>query len=496
MGALNKKVAPAKSPMAYSANGNLQLAKDTKQKLFELLMSTFYGKDDYGVFQRNAMADVTACIKELVSKNELVFVANAILFAANSIGMRTFPLVALVIFAQELRMQNKSFAELKLVVAQVIGRADSMTELYAYALSVFGSKNKIPLAIKKGIAIASNKFDAYQYGKYNRDNAVTFKDMLRIVHPVPKNDEQSRVFKAIMEGNLETPYTWETELSKNGQLPTSEQKSKAVLWGELIDSGKVGYMALLRNLRNIQDAGITKEAFAKLKNNLTNPIAIARSKQFPFAFANAAEQLTDFSYKTIVHEALNESVKNIPVIGGNVLIVVDLSGSMGSFTPKSALYNACLYAAMLQLAYRDKANVKVVAFSNDAKEVTNLGFDVISASQTISAATHHGGTDFESAIKLANKIMPNPDLVYILSDGDINPVETSIYRGLKLSGRLWTNATRVCFNFSVAESTPFGVNDGWIYLGGYSDKVFQYIDLHSKKNSLLEALNSSLQLNS
>lgn len=493
MGALNRKITPVKPAMAYSANGNLQLAKDTKQKFFETVVSSFYGKDDYGVFQRNALVNVTAYVKELVAKNELVFVANTILFAANAIGMRTFPLVTLVIFANELRVQNKQFAELKLVVAQTIGRADSMTELYAYALNVFGSKNKVPLSIKKGIAIAANKFDAYQYGKYNRDNAVTFKDMLRIVHPVPKDAEQSRIFKAIMEGNLETPYTWETELSKNGQSG-SVQKSKAAVWAELIDSGKVGYMALLRNLRNIQDAGISSKAFAKLKEYMTNPVAVARSKQFPFAFANAAEHLTDFSYKTIVHEALNQSVKNIPVVGGNVLIVVDLSGSMGGFIPKQPLHTACLYAAMLQLAYRDKANVKVIAFSNSAKEVTNLGFDVISAAQTISKAVPNGGTDFESAIKLSKTVMPNPDLVYVLSDGDINPVSSSMFNGPKLSHNLWNNATRVCFNFKVSESTPFGVKDNWIYLGGYSDKVFQYIDLQSKQNSLLETLNGTLQL--
>ena len=71
MGALNRKITPVKPAMAYSANGNLQLAKDTKQKFFETVVSSFYGKDDYGVFQRNALVNVTAYVKELVAKNEL-----------------------------------------------------------------------------------------------------------------------------------------------------------------------------------------------------------------------------------------------------------------------------------------------------------------------------------------------------------------------------------------------------------------------------------------
>ena len=46
----------------------------------------------------------------------------------------------------------------------------------------------------------------------------------------------------------------------------------------------------------------------------------------------------------------------------------------------------------------------------------------------------------------------------------------------------------VCFNFKSAESTPFGVTDGWTYLGGFSDKVFRYLDMNKDALSLIELM--------
>jgi len=111
-------------------------------------------------------------------------------------------------------------------------------------LDVFGDKGKIPMAIKRGVADSMNKFSAYGFSKYNRDGAVKFRDVLRIVHPVAKDIKQGQIFKQIMEESLETPYTWETELSKNGQLPEAERKSKKDLWTELLVSGIEGWIEM------------------------------------------------------------------------------------------------------------------------------------------------------------------------------------------------------------------------------------------------------------
>ncbi len=81
------------------------------------------------------------------------------------------------------------------------------------------------------------------------------KDALFLVHPKAVSEGQQAIFNKIAKGELEVPYTWEAELSALGQVKFLSEKEKALAfrakWEELVSSGKLGYMALLRNLRNI-----------------------------------------------------------------------------------------------------------------------------------------------------------------------------------------------------------------------------------------------------
>lgn len=108
-----------------------------------------------------------------------------------------------------------------------------------------------------------------------------FRDVLRITHPKPKTEEIDILFKKILNGQLKVPYTWEIELSKRG--------NKKEVWDELISSGKVGYMALLRNLRNIVKCG------ADLKpvlDQLSDPERVRKSRRLPFIFYSAYHTLS------------------------------------------------------------------------------------------------------------------------------------------------------------------------------------------------------------
>jgi hypothetical protein len=127
--------------------------------------------------------------------------------------IRTMPIVIVVELAKVLRDKNLQLEGFKDAVTYLIQRADELTDMYAYALTIFGSKAKIPLSIKKGVADAFNKFDKYQLGKYNRSEGLKFRDLLRIVHPKPTDIVHAELFNKIMTESLEAPYTWETQLS-------------------------------------------------------------------------------------------------------------------------------------------------------------------------------------------------------------------------------------------------------------------------------------------
>jgi len=65
------------------------------------------------------------------------------------------------------------------------------------------------------------QFDEYQLAKYNRKNAVKLKDILCLVHPKAKDEIQNDLWKRLLEDRLETPVTWETELSLKGNTKKS-----------------------------------------------------------------------------------------------------------------------------------------------------------------------------------------------------------------------------------------------------------------------------------
>jgi len=410
--------------LGYSANGNLQFVKAPLQALYEVAVSTLFGKSTMLKSSDQLVAELRKHVRTAVESGDFDFVANLALHARTEMNIRTIPIVLVVEFAKALSDvrqpyldqikairqltsegagTNKTNAELKRIerlqaladghnyphmrqlVADVIQRADQITDMYAYALEVFGGKNKVPMAIKRGVGDAFNKFKEYHFAKYNRDGAVKFRDVLRIVHPEAASVEQGAIFEKIMKETLEVPYTWETELSRNGQLPVGERKSNAVLWTELVKSGKVGYMALLRNLRNIQAAGLAPEVLREhVTSVISDPKRVALSKQLPFDFIEAYNIVKDLDSKmaTAVSKAIDLSVGNMPQLGNKVWVIVDFSGSMGhdpmegysgyNTSQQSAISTATTLAAALIKANGDADNLAVTLFGSSAKTLKSI----------------------------------------------------------------------------------------------------------------------------
>ncbi|MDE2500993.1 MAG: TROVE domain-containing protein, partial [Alphaproteobacteria bacterium] len=169
---------------------------------------------------------------------------------------------------------------------KIIQRPDEMTELlaiyWADALGPMQQRKKQPVAaqIKKGLARALTKFDAYQLAKYDRDGAVRIRDVLFLVHAKPKDASQEKVWKQLVDGTLAAPDTWEVSLSGG--------KDKRQTFERLIADGKLGGLALLRNLRLMQKEGVERTTIA-------GAIAAMRTDRIlPFRFIAAARYAPDF----------------------------------------------------------------------------------------------------------------------------------------------------------------------------------------------------------
>ncbi|KAG3261475.1 telomerase associated protein 1, transcript variant X1 [Ictidomys tridecemlineatus] len=82
---------------------------------------------------------------------------------------------------------------------------------------------------------------------------------------------------------LSRPETWERELSLRG--------NKASVWEELIDNGKLPFMAMLRNLCNLLRVGISARHHGLILQRLQHEKSVINSRQFPFRFLNAHDSI-------------------------------------------------------------------------------------------------------------------------------------------------------------------------------------------------------------
>ncbi len=212
------------------------------------------------------------------------------------------------------------------------------------------------------MALSFNRFDGYQLAKYDRAGAVRLRDALFLVHPNAKDAAQQALFDQLVRGELPTPYTWETELSAIGQATyasdADRQTAVRTTWETLIGSGQLGYMALLRNLRNLLEANVSAEAMERVCATLADRFAVARSKQLPFRFLAAYREVkaVPSGHVAAVLAALEKAIVHSAVSlrgfghANRVVVACDVSSSMQkAISPRSKvlLYDVSLVLGML-----------------------------------------------------------------------------------------------------------------------------------------------------
>lgn len=272
-------------------------------------------------------------------------------------------------------------------LAQVIQRPDEMTELlaiyWADALGPQQQRKRQPISaqIKKGLAQALTKFDAYQLAKYDRDGAVRIRDVLFLVHAKPRDAAQEVVWKQLVDGTLASPDTWEVALSSGGDKRASFER--------LIAEKKLGGLALLRNLRLMQQAGVERETIAKAIS------AMRTERILPFRFIAAARYAPDFEPE--LEDAMLKSLKEHTKLLGRTRLLIDVSGSMqwplSAQSEMTRLEAACGLAILAREVCKD---VEIFTFSEKVVKVPpRRGFALRDA---IVASQPHGGTLLGKAI--------------------------------------------------------------------------------------------------
>ncbi|ADL53084.1 TROVE domain-containing protein [Clostridium cellulovorans] len=385
--------------------GHIAYKMSLIDRLIIEVLSCFFGEDKfYGNNSSEIINDIRA-----VCKIDPAFIANLAIYARKEMHLRSISHVLVSELAKS--PLGKRYA--RETINEVIERVDDMSEILVYYLNEFGKP--IPNSVKKGIADKLLTFDEYSLAKYNGDKEVKLRDILCLVHPKAKNQEQSNMFKRLLEGNLRTPTTWQTKLSAQGNTKES--------WEQLIENNNLGYMALLRNLRNIVKAN--PRNLDKVYEMLANKERVIKSKQLPFRFYTAFSVLYRENFgSSKLYDALETSIKhstnNVTKLKGKTFVSADVSGSMTfPISANSEITSADIAVLMMAMANYICEDAITSTFDIRFKLRPIASTNGI-ISNALSIPVTGGGTDITLPIKylLDNNIYV--DRIIILSDNEIN----------------------------------------------------------------------------
>lgn len=446
-----------------------------REHLVSAVLTTMFGEPKfYGTTDNDIVRLAVQC-----AKADPEFLCKLACYARNEGNLRSVSHVLICVIAHEASTYTRA------AIRNVCIRPDDITEIMACYLSMYGKP--FPNAMKREIAEVIQKYDEYQLAKYTGEKkSVSLRDVLRITHPVPRNEETAALFRKVLDGTLEAPYTWEKELSARGNTRQ--------VWEELIASGKVGYMALLRNLRNIVKSGADITPVLMI---LSDPLRVRKSRQLPFRFYSAyrtfssARLLTPEIHRAL-EQAITASVENMEPIMGRTLIAVDVSGSMSCSVSQNSDVRCCDIAALMgAIASRLCEDATVCYFDNGTPprkgyRIARYGkYDSILEICEKSAFAG-GGTDLSLPMKYALTEDPARDLhpferVIYFSDNECN----SSYRGLNKTVQCLVDQYREVYNKNFwvhgVDLQGYGTQqfcgNRFNLIAGWSERVLPFINL-------------------
>lgn len=441
--------------------GGEAFAESPKLALVSLLLTSFL-QDQYYRSTDESLSDLT----NLIDKIPYKFVAKAAIYARNEFGMRSITHA----LAGELATRIKGEKWAKEFFDKIIHRPDDMTEIMAYYFNISG-KNGPTAAMRKGFQKALTRFDEYQLAKYKEEKKeISLYDVVNMVHPKP-----TEALTALMKGTIKPAETWEVGLTQAGE---DEVKKKEV-WKKLIFERKIGYFALLRNLRNIIEQA--PEVLDKALELLTDEKLIKKSLVLPFRFLTAVQAIEELegveARKTLValNKAVDISLSNVPKFEGETLVVLDTSGSMAG----GPIEIGSLFASIMIKTN----NCDFMIFSDDAKYLSLNPLDsTLTIANRIKENVQGGGTNFHSIFETANRPYKR---IIIFSDmqgwiGYYSPTKTFA----EYKTRVGANPYIYSWDLQGYGTLQFPEKNVFC-LAGFSEKVFNFMKLIEQDRNIL-----------
>lgn len=362
--------------------------------------------------------------------------------ARNKMYLRHVPLL----LAREMAVHHKPYV--RETLNRIIQRADELTEF----LAIYWKDGKQPLSnqVKKGLADAFTKFSEYDLAKYNRDKEIKLRDVLFLSHAKPKDEAQAALWKRLINDELATPDTWEVAIS----AAKGDEKKVRDEWYRLLSERKLGGLALLRNLRNIMQAGVDKQVVRSAINENQFKMVL------PFRFFAAAQNvLPQWGLDDVIEDAMLRACKTLPKLEGATALLVDNSGSMQTQLSAKSDLTRSLAARALGVLVREVCEEPIiVAFGTNPVRIKN-NLRGAALSDAILKANTGWSTYVGEAVKSVSG--DKPDRTIVITDEQGHDRTSQPY-GLG-------------YMLNVASYQPSIAYGKWTSMTGFSENLIRYI---------------------
>lgn len=403
--AVHGPIVSEQTPSGVTYEGAPGYARDVRSELFLLAVANMVGENTFYEFAGDRDSRFAELVHTAANYNP-GWTARFLRWLRSDANMRSASLVGAAEYVRAFKDVTPAvdadfhdYALPRQVVKSVLQRADEPGEMLAYWTSKYG--RAIPKPIKRGVADAAQRlYNERNFLKWDSNTrGFRFGDVLELTHASPAADKawQGALFKHAIDVRQGRDVTIPESLLMLQQraalmaLPVEERRRvingrsaadllagagmtwesvagwlqgplTAKTWTAVIPS--MGYMALLRNLRNFDQAGVSDEVAEKIAAKLADPDEVAKSRQFPLRFLSAYNAAPSLRWGHALDKALTASLSNVPTLNGRTLILVDTSGSMHSTFSKDGTLMRWDAAAVFGIALGMRcANADVVSFS-------------------------------------------------------------------------------------------------------------------------------------
>ncbi|MGW1881982.1 TROVE domain-containing protein [Streptomyces sp. NPDC001970] len=428
--------------------GGLGHLRDARSELFLLALANFVSQQTFYETGDTRDGRFAALVRTLAVEDP-AWTAGLLGWLRGDANMRTASLVGAAEYVKaRLDAGVTEGPANRQVVASVLRRADEPGELLGYWTSQYG--RAVPKPVKRGVADAVRRlYNGTSLLKYDTAaKGYRFGDILNLVHASPDPDKpwQGELFQYALDRRYHpdtaVPPASNRTLTAHRALmalPVTERRAAvtgpdgaerlaeagmtwealagwlqgpmdAAAWEAVIPS--MGAMALVRNLRNFDEAGVSDEAAARVAAKISDPEVVAASRQFPFRYLAAYRHAPSLRWSYPLEKALGHSLGRVPELPGRTLILVDRSGSMWSRLSDRSDLNRADAAAIFGTALAMRAaDADLVEFGTSSRPVEyRRGESVLKVLERFGDL---GGTDTTEAVR---KHYRRHDRVLIVTD--------------------------------------------------------------------------------